>query len=409
MAFSFASIASISDDTGQNSNDFVTDDRTISINGFAIGTGPLGFWLDSPTFPSPVYLGLINIVAGDPGIWTFNSLSSFPLPDDNYTIIITNGSDPASLATPLDTQSLTIDTAAPTVTIDTVEGDDVLSFPETSDGLQVGGTATGADGQAVTVGVYDGLDNLLYTKTGTVAAGAWAVTFNQTEAQTLTGNDYSIRATVSDAAGNTGSADHDFASTVCFMPGTKVRTPDGEVAVETLKRGDQVTTADGRSEEITWIGRQTVSKLFADPIRVWPIRIQAGALDDNVPSVDLLVSPDHAVLVHGVLVQAGALVNGTSIVRESNIPATFTYYHVETADHSLILAENVPAETFIDNVDRLAFDNWSEHQALYPEGKPIQEMPYPRAQSSRQIPPTTRERLSQRGAALFGQDVVSAA
>jgi hypothetical protein len=63
----------------------------------------------------------------------------------------------------------------------------------------------------------------------------------------------------------------------------------------------------------------------------------------------------------------------------------------------------VPAETFIDNVDRLAFDNWSQHEALYPEGKPIAEMPYPRAKAYRQGPWALRERLAERAVALTGK------
>jgi hypothetical protein len=179
-----------------------------------------------------------------------------------------------------------------------------------------------------------------------------------------------------------------------------VRTPDGEVAVETLKRGDLVVATDGRVVPITWLGRQTISMRFADPLRVLPIRIKAGALGENVPSRDLLLSPDHAVLMDGALMQAGALVNGTSIAQETKVPAVFTYYHVEVDDHALILAENAPAETFVDNVDRLNFDNWAEHQALYPEGKQITELPYPRAKARRQVPVNIRVKLAERAQAI---------
>jgi hypothetical protein len=183
---------------------------------------------------------------------------------------------------------------------------------------------------------------------------------------------------------------------ICFMPGTYIATPAGDVAVEDLRIGNAVMTSVGAVATVKWIGRQTISSRFADPVRVLPIRIGAGAIAENVPSRDLLVSPDHALLVDGMLVNAGALVNGTSITRERDVPATFTYYHVELHDHSLILAENTPAETFIDNVDRMGFDNWAEHEALYPDAEPIQEMAYPRAKAARQVPAAIRARLAAR-------------
>ena len=195
---------------------------------------------------------------------------------------------------------------------------------------------------------------------------------------------------------------------ICFMPGTQICTPAGEVAVEDLKIGDLVCTSDGRSVAVRWIGRQAVAGRFADELRL-PIRIRAGALGDNVPSRDLRVSPDHALLVDDVLIHAGALVNGTSIVRERAVPIIFTYYHVEVGDHSLILAENTPAETFVDNVDRANFDNWHEYQALYPEGKGVIEMSYPRAKALRQVPRTIRQRLAERGINLYGMHASSAA
>jgi hypothetical protein len=192
------------------------------------------------------------------------------------------------------------------------------------------------------------------------------------------------------------AANFETINVICFMAGTMIRTPDGEVAVETLKRGDLVLTTDGVAKPVRWLGRQTVSAFFADPARSYPIRVKAGALAENVPSHDLLVSPDHALLVDGVMVHAGALVNGTSIVREAKVPTVFTYHHVELDDHSLILAENTPAETFVDNVDRMNFDNWAEHEALFPEGKTVSELPYPRAKAHRQVPVYIRVALAER-------------
>ncbi len=172
---------------------------------------------------------------------------------------------------------------------------------------------------------------------------------------------------------------------VCYYPGTGIRTPSGDVAVEDLRIGDDVVLADGRVLPVRWIGRNTVSTYFADPLRVLPIRIRAGALAAGLPERDLLVSPEHAVLLDNILVQAGALVNDVSIIREWNVPDDFTYYHVELPEHALILAEGVPAESFVDNIHRTAFDNWEEHEALY-GAAPIQEMDHPRAQSHRQVP-----------------------
>lgn len=230
---------------------------------------------------------------------------------------------------------------------------------------------------------------------------------NQTTGQSyfLTDDQYTGKAGGKDGDGKNGTVTITSSeTTICFLAGTMVRTSDGEVPVETLKRGDLVLTSDGRSIPVDWLGIQTVSLRFADKLRVLPIRIKAGALADNVPSRDLLVSPDHALLVEGALIQAGALINDVSIVRETNVPKVLTYYHVEVEDHSLILAENTPAETFVDNVDRLNFDNWHEHEALYPNGKHVNELPFPRAKSHRQVPVSIRVMLAARAQAIGAGD-----
>lgn len=181
----------------------------------------------------------------------------------------------------------------------------------------------------------------------------------------------------------------------CFMPGTAVMTPFGEMPVESLKIGDLVTLDDGSTAPVNWLGVQTVSKRFADPLRSLPIRISAGALGGGLPQRDLLISPAHAILLDGILVQAGALLNGGTITREADVPEIFCYYHVEVEGHVCILAEGVAAETFVDNVSRMSFDNWEERDAP----AEVEEMRYPRVKSARQLPRALRARLGIRVAA----------
>jgi hypothetical protein len=191
------------------------------------------------------------------------------------------------------------------------------------------------------------------------------------------------------------------AEAACFCAGTLIATPGGERPVETLAIGDTVTTADGGVRTVRGIGRQTIVTAFADAARTLPVRIAAGALGEALPRRDLTLSPDHALCLDGVLVQAGALVDGLLVTRIADPGPRFTYFHVELADHALILAEGVPAETFVDNVTRARFDNVAEFVALYGDtGPTIDELDVPRVKSARQLPRALRDRLAARAAAL---------
>jgi autotransporter-associated beta strand protein len=252
-------------------------------------------------------------------------------------------------------------------------------------------------------GAGDTIDitDLAYSNTGTAlwSDGTLTVTEDSTTLTLAIAGSYSEHefTLASDGAGGT-------TVTICYYPGTGIRTPSGDVAVEALAVGDRVVIADGRALPVRWIGRNTVSTRFADPLRVLPIRIRAGALAEGLPERDLLVSPEHALFLDDILIQAGALVNGLSIIRERHVPETFTYYHVELEEHALILAEGTPAESFVDNVHRMAFENWAEHESLYGNA-PIVEMSYPRAQSHRQVPIHIRDCLMERARSLFGDAV----
>ena len=190
---------------------------------------------------------------------------------------------------------------------------------------------------------------------------------------------------------------------LCFLAGTMIGSPAGERAVETLTIGDQVLTADGRVVSVKWLGRQTVMAPFGMPEGRSPVVIAAGALGPNMPTRDLRVTSDHALLIDDVLVQAGALVNGSTIRRISNaeLGGRFMVFHIETESHEVILAEGTPAETFVDNVSRRRYDNYSEYEALYGgENRMIEELPQPRAMSARQVPPSIRADIARRVEAL---------
>jgi hypothetical protein len=183
---------------------------------------------------------------------------------------------------------------------------------------------------------------------------------------------------------------------LCFAAGSRIATPECERVVEDLQIGDTILTSDGRSVHVKWIGRQTVSTRFGPAERLMPVRFAAGSLGEGLPQSDLTVTADHGMLVDGVICHAGALVNGTTIRRVplSEMGETYTVYHIETEAHEIILANGAPAETFIDNVSRRVFDNYAEFEALYGDVPEMEELPYPRAMSARQVPGHLRNRLA---------------
>ncbi len=153
----------------------------------------------------------------------------------------------------------------------------------------------------------------------------------------------------------------------CFVAGTRIRTARGDVAVEALHAGDTVLTHDGRMRSVRWIGyRHLDLTRHKAPKRAQPVRIRANALADGVPARDLLLSPDHAVLLDGLLVPARLLVNGASIARESTWRSV-TYYHVELDAHDVLLAEGLPAESYLDTGNRGMFENGGEALVLHPD------------------------------------------
>lgn len=152
----------------------------------------------------------------------------------------------------------------------------------------------------------------------------------------------------------------DGGGTQCFLLGTQIRTPGGEVTVENLAVGDLVTTLDGTAKPIKWIGRRRVERDLEArwPADALPIKVAASAFAELVPHTDLYLSPTHALFLDGLLVPVRTLVNGRSIVQCSSFDANaIEYFHIELAGHDVIFAEGAAAETLLATADR-AFDSW---------------------------------------------------
>jgi hypothetical protein len=199
--------------------------------------------------------------------------------------------------------------------------------------------------------------------------------------------------------GNTGSSNafqgSDVNAYLCFALGSLIETPDGERAVETLKIGDLVRTATGSETKILWVGRQSVAKYCATPT-AQPVRIRAGALGNDLPHADLTVTADHGMVIDGYVINASALVNNDTIdfVPVAELPEQFAYYHIETENHDVILANGAATETFVDAAGRAAFDNYQEYLDLYGAERIIPEMRRPRISSQRLLPDAIKTRLN---------------
>ena len=116
-------------------------------------------------------------------------------------------------------------------------------------------------------------------------------------------------------------------------------------------------TASGGRRPVRWVGwRRLDLTRYAEPELAAPIRIVAGAFGAGMPRVDLLLSPDHAVFVDGVLVAARLLVNHRSIRVESECRAV-RYFHVELDAHDVLLADGLPTESYLDTGNRSMFEN----------------------------------------------------
>jgi len=142
----------------------------------------------------------------------------------------------------------------------------------------------------------------------------------------------------------------------CFTPGTLVLTSKGERPVETLHPGDKVVTRDNGVQEIRWIGAKVLNgRVLLENPHLRPVLIRRGALGRGLPERDMMVSPNHRMLVANdkttllfeereVLVAAKHLVDGKGIQQVDSIG--LSYVHMMFDNHEVVLGDGTWTESF---------------------------------------------------------------
>lgn len=143
----------------------------------------------------------------------------------------------------------------------------------------------------------------------------------------------------------------------CFAAGTMIDTIDGQVAVEALKPGDPVICSDGVARPIRWVAARKIGAAEMDLHPEYrPVRIRKGALAADLPDADLVVSPQHRILLNDwraalmfgqdeVLVPAVHLINDRDIMRD-HAATEVTYYHFMFDQHQIVWSNGLQSESF---------------------------------------------------------------
>lgn len=167
----------------------------------------------------------------------------------------------------------------------------------------------------------------------------------------------------------------------CFASGTLIDTDRGPVAVEELRPGDRVVTRDNGLQPVRWVASRHLSPadLAARP-QLCPVRLRRGALGPELPQADLLVSPQHRLLVRSAIVSRiadtpEALVAAKHLLGMPGVElvppeAGITYHHVMFDRHEVIRANGSWAESLLIGpqlTKTVSLSGFLELAALFPE------------------------------------------
>lgn len=236
-----------------------------------------------------------------------------------------------------------------------LSGTSITNYNPAKDTIELQNTVTAISGYTIsgtgssrTVTLFGGNNNTqIATYTVTLASGATLAdgTYNA-----LSATNNPLKITYSN--GNTYIG-------VCFLADSMIRTPSGETPIQDLRTGDEILAwheGTPAIRKVIWTGRRqaTTNPSLPDDQAGYPIRILANAIAENVPHKDMLITAEHCLFLDGRFVPARMLVNGNSIFYDRSL-TSYEYFHVETREHSVIMADGMLTESYLDTGNRHTF------------------------------------------------------
>ena len=175
--------------------------------------------------------------------------------------------------------------------------------------------------------------------------------------------------------GSDGFVTHGKHCPPCFTPGTKIATPQGERLVEELQVGDKIITRDNGIQEIRWLGMRALTRAEMLQARhMQPVLIRQGALGYGLPERDMMVSPNHRVLVsndktalyfdESEVLAAAKHLTGLEGVEFVELP-TVTYIHFMFDQHEVVLSDGAWTESFQPGDQSLAGIGHAQRQEIF--------------------------------------------
>lgn len=326
----------------------------------------VGVWINGTSVPISVGTGQTGVNningANQPNLYVSNTGDAYNTEMDGFTVTLTltipvNAGDVNSIRIGIadvadssyDSNLLIAADSAQTVLVAT--DDAITIYQDQTRTFDVLGNDVAQPGATLTITQINGV-NVVAGQTVTLPSGQ-QIRLNADGTFTVTGDNtvetVGFTYTVADTLGHTDTGLVTLNSIPCFVAGTRIRTPNGQVPVECLRPGDLVLTQDDGPQPLRWVGRREVAAAGAFA----PVCIRAGTFGSHGR---LVVSPQHRILIRDslaellfgereVLVAAKDLVNGHSVtVREGG---RVDYVHILFDRHQVVFSEGLATESFL--------------------------------------------------------------